>query len=174
MPVKTLLIYLHHRLARAMPGYVTAGSRLCIRTSRDDSTSCRLLFPTPEKPLVPPQAYACGCGAVLRAISGTEAELTPHTHTLRHSPPHHGGSPSRGLHFPSTPPPRSLAEVSRGLVRGEAARPALGAAGEARLGLPAAPAAILAPPQGAGRGGEGRGRVRACVFRAAVGKEAAR
>lgn len=42
-------------------------------------------------------------------------------------------------------------------MRGEAARPALGAAGEVRLGLPAAPAAILAPPQGSGRGGEGRG-----------------
>lgn len=106
MPVETLLIYLHYRLARAMPGYVTAGSRLCIRTSRDDSTSCRLLFPTPEKPLVPPQAYACGCGAEFRAISGTEAELTPppppQTAT---QPPHHGGSPSRGLPFPPTPPP---------------------------------------------------------------------
>lgn len=157
-----------------MPGYVTAGSRLCVRTSRDDSTSCRLLFPTPEKPLVPPQAYACGCGAEFRAISGTEAELTPPPPPkLRHSPHIMAAPPAAGSPSPLHPP-RSLAEVSRDLVRGEAARPALGAAGEVRLGLPAAPAAILAPPQGAGRGGEGRGRVRACVFKAAVEKEAAR
>lgn len=56
-------------------------------------------------------------------------------------------------------------------MRGEAARPALGAAGEVRLGLPAAPAAILAPPQGGAGRKEG---VCVCVFKVKVGKQAAR